>query len=112
MLTTRLAALGTTLILATGLAACGGTSETDKLAGESCDLLKSVDISSFDTAEEIAASGDEGMKNLEKLQEIAEKGEALQKKAEKADISEKEFEAAMRKECGDEMKKFENLGGE
>lgn len=100
-------AVGLSLALALGATACG--SEVDAIASDSCDLLKSVDIQKLvDEAMKQAMSGEE-VKTPAALAEFEKKAKALEKRAKKADISDKEMEAAVKKQCGDEVKKWEKF---
>ena len=108
MIVTRLAAVATSILLASGLAACGGPT-AKSIASESCDLVKSVDIEKLmKDAVDQAMSGDATVPP--QLAELEKKGKALEKKAKDAGISESDVEKAMKDECGDELKKFEDLG--
>ncbi len=99
MIATRraLGVVGLSLALAFGAAGCGA-SAADSIASDTCDLLKDTDVQKI--------AGD-----VDAQQEFVKKIEALEKRAKKEDLSDKEIEAAVKKECADEVKEWEKLGG-
>lgn len=99
------------LVAVLGLSACGGPS-ADGIAAETCDLLEGIDLEQMlGDAMEGAMSGDgEETSVPEEMKELEKRGKELEKQAKDAGISDEAIAKAMKKECGDLVKQFEDLG--